>query len=249
MPRSVARELPGPVAKIPAHICRDVPSSWTDFPKHPPRKSTKNAPPRISTDSQKTLSVFPRAPQGTRPRILPGICQDPRSMCRHPQSTLNNLHKDSPGKSPKNAPRVSPNPRKDVARLSSERPMVVTNECPQDTPKIWPTPHKNFNSQGSLHYLPKDSPKQLPEIAVKIWPGPPKNLVTFPEESPRDLSRTPKDFAKLPKDSPRHVPRSPHHFARHPQGFPEAVIRDWIQRVAKISLEINRWSRAIPRAI
>ena len=115
---------------------------------------------------------------------------------------------------------VSPNPRKDVARLSSERPMVVTNECPQDTPKIWPTPHKNFNSQGSLHYLPKDSQNQLFKNAFRIWPGPPKNLVPFPEESPRDLSRTPKDFAKLPKDSPRHEPRSTKHFARPSQGFP-----------------------------
>ena len=135
IPGSVARELPGIAAKIPPKTCRDVPSSLTDFPKHSPRKSTKNAPPRISKDSQTTLSLFPEAPQGTRPRIFSGVGQDPRSMCRHPPSTLNNLHKDSSGKSPKNALRVSPNPRKDVARLSSERPMVVTNECPQDTPQ------------------------------------------------------------------------------------------------------------------
>ena len=99
-------------------------------------------------------------------------------------------------------------------------PWMSPMNDPRIPPKTWPTPHKNFNSQGSLHYLPKDSQNQLFKNAFRIWPGPPKNLVPFPEESPRDLSRTPKDFAKLPKDSPRHEPRSTKHFARPSQGFP-----------------------------
>ena len=71
-------------------------------------------------------------------------------------------------------------------------------------------------------------------LSVRIWPGPPTKIVTFPEESPRDLSRTPKDFSNLPEDPPRHVPRSTKHFARPSQGFPEAITRDWTQDVAKI---------------
>ena len=157
-------------------------------------------------------------------------------MCRDPPSTLNNLHKDSSRKSPKNAPRVSPNPRKDVARLSSEGPMVETNECPQDTPQdlaeatqeLQVSRQFALTSQGLSKAIPKDFPSGFGQVP------PPTKIVTFPEESPRDLSRTPKDFSNLPEDPPRHVPRSTKHFARPSQGFPEAITRDWTQDVAKI---------------
>ena len=148
-------------------------------------------PPGSRQTPRRLCQVFLEAPQGTRPRIFRGVGQDPRSMCRDPPSTLNNLHNDSSEKSPKNAPRVSPNPRKDVARLSSEGPMVETNECPQDTPQDL--------AEGTQE-LQVTRQFALPSQGI------PKAIT---QECRQDLTRTPPELSHIPRGIPKGLVEMP----------------------------------------
>ena len=172
-------------------------------------------------------------------------------MCRHPPSILNNLHKDSSRKSPKNALRVSPNPRKDVARLSSEGPMVDANECPQDTPQDLADATQELQLARQFALPSQGLPKSVVQECVQDLARTPQELSPIPGGIPKGLVENPQGLCETSKGLSKARAEIHKAFCTTFPRIPEAISRDWTQDVAKIpeTLRNQHFPQVSPRIL
>ena len=171
---------------MPKQSPRSAASKWQRSPKEF-CKSPQELPKEVADIRQIIRMPSPRVPQGNRPRMPPGLGQDPPriSACR-PNNSKSNMHdfcKASPKRSPKNAHRTLQTFQRSLQGTCQDR--FCQTAC-----------------------LPTNFPRSRPRNAIRIWRSSPKLFAKLHKNSPRNLPRPPGNLHGFPTEYFSHRPKN-----------------------------------------